>query len=251
MLTTIWNTILIFPITNLFLFFHKILGSFGLAIVGVTIVSRLFLWPVMVSSIKTANIQKELLPELNALKEKYKDDKKKLAEAQGQLYKDKGINPASGCLTQILQLVFIIALYSVLRLVLDAKTPEAVAKINSALYSTWLYVSGAINTKFLYFDLTKPDPYYILPVLSGLAQFAYSKLMNAPLKKEAELAEKTVAKTDDISYNMQQQMLYTMPVMTVIIGLKLPAGLTFYWFLSTLLSLFQHLLIVRGSKKAS
>jgi YidC/Oxa1 family membrane protein insertase len=98
-----------------------------------------------------------------------------------------------------------------------------------------------LATSFLYLDLTKPDPFIILPGLSGAAQFWASKLMLPTVKKEEKLAEKTADKSDDIMYNMQEQMLYLAPLMTILIGFKLPSGLVLYWFVTTVFSLIQQI----------
>lgn len=102
---------------------------------------------------------------------------------------------------------------------------------------------GGINTSFFYLDLGKPDPFVILPILAGVAQFITSKVMMPAVKKGEALAEKTDDNKDDLMYNMQKQMLYFMPVMTVVIGYKLPSGLALYWFVTTLFSLVQQVLL--------
>lgn len=239
MLATIWHTIALYPFLNLLLLFYKLLGNFGLAIIAVTFASKILLLPLSLASMKAAKKQKELMPDLKAIQEKYKDDKRKAAEEQAKLYKEKGIHPASGCLLQIVQLFFLIALYSAFNTILQAINPEALTNLNKLLYNAYLYLSEPIKPAFLYLNLTKPDPYYILPALTGVTQFIFSKMSMSSMQKEGKLAEQTVDKKDDVAYNMQQQMLYMMPVLTVIISLKLPSGLVFYWFLSTLLSLIQ------------
>ena len=95
----------------------------------------------------------------------------------------------------------------------------------------------------MWLNLGERDPYIILPALAGAAQFWTSKVMLPPTKKSEKLAGKTPDKSDDIMYNMQEQMLYMMPIMTVLIGWKLPSGLALYWLTTTLFSLGQQLWI--------
>ena len=90
-----------------------------------------------------------------------------------------------------------------------------------------------------YMDLAKKDPYYILPILAGLSQLVLSKLSLPQTNKLEKIAEKTPDKQDDVMYNMQKQMIYMMPVMTIFIGISLPSGLVLYWFLATLFGLAQ------------
>lgn len=192
----------------------------------------------MIPSMKTMKKQRDLQPEIDKLKEKYKHDKKKQAEAQMELFKQHGINPASGCLTQIATIFVLIALYGVIRkFAIDAN----VADLNAQIYFNFLKLNPAnpIQTTFGYLNLAKPDPFYILAILSAAFQFVASKMM-MPYNEQGEIAaKKTPEKTDDIAYNMQGQMLYTMPLMNFIIGITLPSGMMLYILISTIFAIFQ------------
>jgi len=115
------------------------------------------------------------------------------------------------------------------------------AYFNEMLYfpSLKFAQTDVFNTAFLYMDLAKKDPYYILPILAGLSQLVLSKLSLPQTNKLEKIAEKTPDKQDDVMYNMQKQMIYMMPVMTIFIGISLPSGLVLYWFLATLFGLAQ------------
>src|SRR3972149_11797825 len=110
----IWDVLLITPLTTALIFFYNLLGgNLGLAIIALTVALRLVLFPLPLPSLKSMRIQRDIKPELDRLKNKYKGDRQKLATAQMELFKQKGVNPLAGCLPQILQLVILIALYQV------------------------------------------------------------------------------------------------------------------------------------------
>jgi YidC/Oxa1 family membrane protein insertase len=236
---TIWQTLFVGPLLWLLIFLtHLFFNNLGLAIIALTAGIRIVLTPVTIPSLKAAQKQKELSGELAELKSKYKDDKKKLAEAQMELFRKHGINPAAGCLPQIVQLVVLIALYQVFMKVLgfDGKLGTLAPE-----YSF-------INTDFLYLDLLKRDPFIILPALAGATQFLMTKMMLPVVKKEEKLAQKTEDKKDDLMYNMQEQMLYLGPFMTVLISWNLPSGLVLYWLATTVFSIVQQWYFAKGGK---
>ena len=88
-------------------------------------------------------------------------------------------------------------------------------------------------------NLSKPDPFFVLAVLSGLFQLVQSKMTMPYVEAGEKAAKKTPDKKDDIAYNMQEQMLYTMPIMNVVIGITLPAGVVLYILTTTVFSLVQ------------
>jgi YidC/Oxa1 family membrane protein insertase len=216
-----WNTLLIEPLTNLLLwFYYNLDANMGFAIIGLTLFLRTLLIPLNIPSIKASIKQKKLAPELEKLKKQYGKDKAGYAKAQMALMKRHGVNPIAGCLPQIPQLLILFAMYRVFLDVLGG---------------------DSINTKFLYLDLGLPDPYVILPLLAGAGQFLTTKLMMPGVKKGEKIAEETSDKKDDLAYNMQKQSLYLFPIMTVVIGYKLPSGLALYWMITTVFSLIQQL----------
>lgn len=235
----IWQTFLVGPLLWLLVSLTRLLFSnLGLGIIALTAVIRVVLTPFMIPSLKTAQKQKEISGELSELKKKYKDDKKKLAEEQMALFKKNGINPAAGCLPQIVQIVVLIALYQVFIKVLGFN-----GKV-SAIAPEFSF----INTHFLYLDLLRRDPYIIVPALAGASQFLMTKMMLPVVKKEEKLAEKTKDKSDDLMYNMQEQMLYLGPIMTVLISWNLPSGLVLYWLATTVFSIIQQWYLMKRIK---
>ncbi|HLC93899.1 MAG TPA: YidC/Oxa1 family membrane protein insertase [Patescibacteria group bacterium] len=238
MLSEIWNLILINPILNVLVGFYQLTGNLGFSIVLLTILIRTILIPAMLPSMKTMQKQRELQPELDKIRKKFKHDKKKQAEMQMELFKKHGLNPASGCLTQIAMIVVLIALYGVIRRFTGGTNIE---EINSHLYFSFLNLDlvEQIQIRFLWLDLTKPDPYYVLAVLSGVFQLFQSKMTQPYVEIGEKAAQKTPDKKDDIAYNIQEQMLYTMPIMNFIIGVTLPAGVVLYILTTTIFSLVQ------------
>src|SRR3989344_491222 len=112
-----FNTVFYIPILNLLIVFYKLFemlripGPLGWAIILLTIAIRLFLYPLMAAQLKAAKKMANLKPHLDALSAKHKDDKKKLQQAQLDLYKQHGVNPAAGCLPLLVQMPILIALY--------------------------------------------------------------------------------------------------------------------------------------------
>lgn len=260
-----WNTIFFQPLLNALIFLYNLLGQdLGLAIIGLTVLIRGALTPLTLPSLKSGQKMKELQPEINKLKEQYGKDKQTFAKKQLELFKTNGVNPAAGCLPQIIQLVVLIALYQAFNLVLQSDG-NLVVNLNKLLYAPLqLSQDFVLNTKFLYLNLAQPDLFTIpgikiagftldkLPgiflILAAAVQFWSSKLMMPMAKKTTLVAQKTPGQTDDLATSMQTQMLYLFPLMTLFIGFKFPSGLILYWLVFSLIMLVQQLLLNHGKK---
>lgn len=221
------------PITAVLIFFYNLTGNnFGLAIILLTLFIRGLLVPITLPSLRSAKKMQDLKPQLDKLKLKYKDDKTKLQQAQLELYRQSGVNPAAGCLPQVAQLLILIALYQVFIAFI------ANGKINGE----------AVNMSFLWLNLAHPDPVYILPVLAALTQLVLSIMMQsgleshiaAPKNKDARQKEENSL---EMAQGMQQQMLFLMPIMTGIVALRFSSGLALYWVVNTLFSIIQQYII--------
>ena len=215
-------------IYQLLLFFYKIFGgNLGLSIITLTILIKVALLPLVIPTIKSAKKMQDLKPALDKLKEKH-SDKTKLQQAQLDLYKEHGINPAAGCLPQVVQIVILIALYQVFMKFLGQSEIAGIT----------------MNPNFLYLNLNKPDRLYVLPVLAGLTQFVFSLMMQSGLESHvASPAKKDDKKKEEdsleMAQSMQSQMVYMMPIMTTVISLNFQSGLVLYWVISTLFSIIQ------------
>lgn len=239
-MSELWNTILFQPLINALFALYRVFGNMGVAIVFLTVFIRVCLIPLTAPSLKAQKRMAELGPEIERLKKKYSGDKQGFAKAQMELYRQKGVNPAAGCLPMIVQFVILIALYQAFIQVLRPNGVEVITKLNELLYPIMrLSPETQINLHFLYLDLVKPDIIKVaslpLPgiflILAALAQFLSSKMMYPVSRVVQEEARQTKEKTDDMVAMMQKQMLYFFPLMTIFIGYAFPSGLVLYWFI--------------------
>ncbi|HPI67016.1 MAG TPA: YidC/Oxa1 family membrane protein insertase [bacterium] len=228
MISQIYNTILYQPIFNLLVFFYNIIPGhdLGLAILLITIVLKLVLYPFSVKSIKAQKSLQELQPQINELRKKYKDNPQELTKQTMTLYRQQKVSPFSSCLPLLIQLPIFIAVYQVFRQGLANSQ-------NLNILYPFIKNPGLINTiSFGFLELSKSN--IILAVLAGLAQFWVSKML--VVKKQPAVSG---AKDEDMTAAVNKQMLYFMPLVTVFIGVSLPSGLTFYWLITTLLTGLQ------------
>lgn len=231
-LTGFFHTILYQPLFNsLVLLYNYIPGhDFGIAIVFLTIIIRVILYPISVKSINSQTALQKLQPQIQELQKKYKNDKEKQAREVLDLYKREKINPFSGVLLALIQLPILIALYQVFWTGLDPK--ELVVLYNFVINP------GQINPLFLtVIDLSKPS--IIFAILAGLAQYFQTKML-LPQKKVGITEQKGGA---DFSHIMQKQMVYFAPIITVVILANLPSALGLYWTVGGLFSIIQQYLI--------
>lgn len=236
---TLFNTIFYQPLFNLLVWFYNIIPGHdvGVAIVLLTILIKLILYPFSLQAIRAQKSLAELQPKIEELKVKYKDKKEEMSKAMMDLYKEHKVNPLSSCLPILIQLPFLIAVYQVFIHGLSSQGLEN-------LYS-FVANPGHINAvSFGILDLSKPN--IILAILAGAAQFWQAKMM--PRQKPPQKV--TGSKDEGMAAMMNKQMLYFMPAITVFIGATLPGGLTFYWFLTTLLTVFQQHFYLKKDKKA-
>lgn len=229
----IFNTIFYQPIFNLLVFLYNIVPGqdLGLAIIALTLIIRLVLYPLSQKSIKSQKALQDINPEIEAIKEEFKDDKEKLGPAIMALYKKHKINPFSSCLPLLIQLPFLFAIYQVFY--------NGLTNTQESLTALYPFVSnpGTLNSvAFGFFDLVAKS--WPMAILAGLAQFWQSKMMMT--KQGAQKA--------NMMSSLNKNMLYFMPAFTVIIGGQFPAGLTFYWFLTTLFSILQQYIVLRVKK---
>ncbi|MBU0636643.1 MAG: YidC/Oxa1 family membrane protein insertase [Patescibacteria group bacterium] len=226
------------PILNLLIFFYNIIPghSIGLAIIIMTVLIKLFLWPLSKQSIKSQKSLQDLQPKVDELKKKYANNKEAMGKEMIELYKKEKVNPFSSCLPLLIQLPFFWAVFLVFRDGLSGKSLNLV-------YS-FIDQPAAINSIFLgIIDLAKPN--VILAVLAGLAQFWQAKMMNT---KQAAIKDQE-AKDENMMAIMNKQMLYLMPVLTIFIGLTFPSGLALYWLITTVLTILQQFYLFKNENQ--
>lgn len=194
-------TVFAYPLLELLRFFYKFIHNYGVAIILLTILVRVLFYPLTQKSMKSMKAMQKLQPKIAELKEKYKDDQKKLNEEQMALFKTHKVNPAGGCFPMLIQLPVFIALYAVLGNSIE---------LFHAPFFGWIH------------DLSTKDPFYIYPVLMGIAMFLQQKMTPS-------------AGMDPT----QQKMMYFMPVIFTFMMINLPSGLTLYIFVSTILGVIQ------------
>ena len=224
----IFNLVLIQPLTNLLIWFYNVIpiSDMGLAIVALTILIRLALFPSFQKSLRSQKQMQELQPKLAELREKHKGDKEAETKAIMEFYKQNKINPLASCLPLLVQLPILIALYRVFLTGLNNNF--------AAMLYPFVNNPGSINTHFLgLFELAKPNTAFA--IIAGTAQFIQSKMMSAKNPKAQ----------DQTSRMMSAQMLYMIPVFTTIISLRLPAGVALYWIVTTLFAILQQYYIMR------
>jgi YidC/Oxa1 family membrane protein insertase len=235
----IYNELLYRPILNLTIGLYDLLfNDFGLAILALTVLVRLLIWPLTHRSLVSQRAMMELQPKIEEAKKKHKDDKEAQAKALMALYAEAKVSPFSSCLPLLVQLPLFIALYQVLSAGLKSENLEQ-------LYG-FLPNPGTVSTVSLGF-LNLAAPSAILAVLAAVAQFFQAKMMSR--KEPAVHAEGS--KDEDTMAIMNKQMLYMMPAMTLFIGWKLPAGLTLYWLFTTVAMIIQQKMMMKAPAQAA
>lgn len=208
----IFTVIFYQPILNLLVFLYNTVSfqDLGIAIILLTIIIKLILWPLGQKSIKSQKELQDLQPKMEELKKKFADDKVALSQATMALYKDNKINPFSSCLAAFNSVSLLIAVYQVFRDGLSNKLD---------LVYPFITKPEIINSlSFGFLDLNKPSIY--LAVLAGAAQFWQAKMM---MTKQP--AVKTDGSKDEsMAAIMNKQMLYFMPAITIFIGISLPGA---------------------------
>lgn len=239
-----WNFLLVHPLLSMLVLAYDVLfKDFGLAIVAVTLAIRIALYPLFVAQIRSQRAMQELGPAMQELRAKYGKDRQRMAEEQMKLYRERGVNPASGCLPLLLQMPILFAMYAAflqaptitgdqLRAIIWPFVPIPVTGSETldltANWLPWIQSCAGLEGTTLK-GLGCPDPFGILPILAGVTQLIAS-VMALPLNAQ---------KSDDPQARMMQSMVYYFPIITVVIAWQLPAGLAVYWVATTLFQIAQ------------
>jgi YidC/Oxa1 family membrane protein insertase len=187
--------------------------NYGLAILLLATVVRLVLHPLNMSSMKSMRAMQRLQPEMDRIRERYKNNAEEMNRRVMQLYKDNKVNPAGGCLPMLLQMPLFFALYAVLNTAID---------LRQAPFFGWIH------------DLSAPDllfsvagfPIHILPLIMAATGFVQQKMTPTPAQ--------------------QQTTMYMMNFVMLFIFYQLPSGLVFYWTVMNLYTVLQQWLVARG-----
>ncbi len=226
-----FNTILYQPLFNALILLYLYLPGhdFGIAVIVLTILIKLVLYPLGAQAIHSQKTMSSLQPKIKAVQEKFKNDKEKQAKAMMELYKQEKINPLSGCLPILVQLPILFALYRLFWKGFDGE------QLNF-LYG-FVPNPGQIDPTFLGI-VNLAGASAVLAILTGIAQYIQTKMVTPA-------STKATAGRGDLSQMMQKQMLYFLPVFTVFILWRLPAAVALYWLTTTLFTIVQQWLIFK------
>ena len=234
----LFNAVLYQPLLNLLVLISNVVpgGDIGIAIIIVTIIVRLIIYPISQKAVVTQAKMRTVQPEIDALREKYKDNKEKQALELMALYKKYGINPFSSTLLLLIQIPILIALYRVFAIGLPFH-PEA-------LYS---FVHVPENLHFIFLgivDITKAS--IVLALLAGISQYIQI-WYSAPAIPAVKNADGSIK--NDFARTMNMQMRYVMPVMITIFAFKLPAAIVIYWITNNIFMIAQELIVRRKKQE--
>ncbi|CAM4308973.1 membrane protein insertase YidC [Kerstersia similis] len=207
-----WLTIIAKPLFVLLTWLHSLLHNWGWSIVALTVLIKLLFFPLASASYRSMARMKNVAPRLQALKQKYGDDRAKLNAAMMELYRTEKINPLGGCLPMVVQIPVFIALYWVLL---------ASVEMRDAPWILWVH------------NLAAPDPFFILPAVMMITMFVQIKLNPTP--------------PDPI----QAKVMMIMPLVFGGMMFFFPAGLVLYWCVNNALSIAQQWVITRKITQAS
>ena len=238
----VFNTILYRPLLNALVIFYQLIPGhdFGVAVILLTILTRLIIYPLMAQSLRSQKVLTKLQPKIRELQVKHKNDKEKQAKELISLYQKEKINPLGGFLPLLIQFPILIALYQVFW---KGLRPEEMVN----LYS---FVSQPKIIDPIFFGLINlAKSSLILALIAAIFQFFQTKMLT--IYQPVGLV-KTPEKTDQMtsfSNLFQKQMLYFFPIFTVFILWKLPAAIALYWITTSLFSLVQQYFIFKPSSE--
>ena len=202
------------PFGFLLSFFYDILGSYAFAIIALSALVRIAMYPLYKKQVLSMAGMVNIQPRMREIQRKYANDKETMNMKLQELYKEEGYNPAAGCLPMIIQMVVISGLFGLLRYPLTYLGNDT--EMVFAVHHSFLWME----------DLSQPD-LWILPILSGVATFAsfWMSSQNSAMQQQAGNAMNIIMK-------------YLFPIMIVWLARSYPAGLAIYWFISQFLQIF-------------
>ncbi|WP_026765761.1 YidC/Oxa1 family membrane protein insertase [Selenomonas ruminantium] len=188
-------------------------ASYGWAIILLTIIVKMALYPLTVKQVKSMKAMQELSPKMKKIQEKYKDNPQMMQQKIGALYQEAGVNPLAGCLPLLIQMPILMGMYYSLYN-FSYPTPESA-------YFLWMT------------SMSDPDPLYILPVLSALTTFLQQKMT-----------------TTDSNNPQMKMMMFIMPLFIGWISINFPSGLVLYWVTMNVVQIVQQWWMYRGDNTA-
>ncbi|NLA89891.1 MAG: membrane protein insertase YidC [Alcaligenaceae bacterium] len=207
-----WLTIIAKPMFNFMTWLYSFIGNWGWTIVVLTVIIKIVLYPLSAASYRSMARMKNVGPRMQAIKEKYGDDRQKVNQAMMELYRTEKINPLGGCLPILLQIPIFLTLYRVIL---------ASVELRGAPWILWIQ------------DLAVADPYFILPAIMTATMFLQFKLNPTPPDP------------------MQARIMMIMPLVFGAMMFMFPSGLVLYWVVNNILSIAQQQYITRRLARAA
>src|SRR5207253_3398573 len=207
------------PILLLMNWVYKYVGNYGVAIILLTVLTRVLFYPLTVKSMRSMKAMQALQPQINALRNKYKSDPQRLQKETLELYRKYKVNPMGGCLPMVAQIPIFYGLYLALSLSVELQNAKFLCL--GRLFGVDLWIC----------DLAAQDPTYVLPILMGLTMFIQQKM--SPTSGDPR----------------QAKMTLVMPLVFTFISLTLPSGLVLYWTVSNVLQIAQQWLMNRPARE--
>lgn len=234
LMSYLYNHFLVTPLYNALvgLFAFIPFADAGIAIIIITILVRLVLFPLSKKAVTAQVEMQRIAPELEKIKADHKDDQEEQARRTLALYKERGVNPFSGILVLLIQLPVIFALYHIF---LSTGFPA----IDSSLLYSFVQVPEKVSAMFLGLDLTQKSA--ILALLAAVATYFQMKLAIVRTPKSSKKA----TFGEDLAKNMQIQMKYVLPVLVFFIAYKISGVIALYWLTTNLFTIGQEIYVRR------
>ena len=192
------------PLLYVLKFFYSFFGNYGVSIILLTLIIKLLFWPLTHKSYASMKDMQKLQPEMQKIREKFKNDRERQNRELMELYKTHRVNPLGGCLPMVVQIPVFFALYKVL---MDA------IELRQAPFALWIT------------DLSLKDPYYVTPLIMGATMFIQQKLTPSTMDPT------------------QAKIFMLMPIIFTFLFLNFPSGLVLYWLVNNLLTILQQYII--------
>ena len=201
---------------------YNLIGNYGISLIIFTIAICAAMIPLYSKQIKSSSRMSEIQPKVQEIQVRYANNRELQNQKLQELYQKENYNPTQGCLPLFLQMFIIFGLFAMLRNPLSYINNEA--------------LQMGVHEKFIWInDLSQPDP-WILPILTAVGQFLQSKVSQPAQPQQTGAA-------------MTKMMLYFFPMMILWLGKSMPAGLCLYWFLRSVFSIFQSMILNKGRQR--
>ncbi|WP_114571911.1 membrane protein insertase YidC [Exiguobacterium flavidum] len=210
-----WNHYFVWPMAWLIReISHFFNDDYGVGIIITTLIVRLLILPLMIKQTKSMGGMQVIQPEMMKLREKYsskdQETQQKLQQEMMKLYSEHNVNPLAGCLPILIQMPILIAFYNAI-----------------------VYTPAIFQHTFLWFDLGKPDPFFVLPILSAIFTYLQQKISMAGQEDNPQM----------------KIMLYVFPIMIFIMGVTLPSALSLYWVVGYIFSIIVTIAIMKPMRE--